>query len=161
MVQGIEESLILDAEQDAPSAYSTYLPRIVRLRTTIQGLDTTCIPFAILKEDPLPAFESSPYETWQKLFASLQSDQIFFLVAWSAVDSASRRLIQAATFTIGITMPGPLQKRWLTTFALKRQGEFVAWCEEIDMSHEMGQVLISDIVLSQENMLHVGKAGGT
>jgi hypothetical protein len=131
--------------------------RIVRIRTAIEGLDTACIPFAVLKEDPLRAFETLSYDAWQRLFIPLCPDQLFFLVVWSSVPSASMRLVQAATFTIGIATPGPLQKRWLTTFAIQRQGEFVAWCEEIDMSpmKVMGQAPVSEIVLSQANMLRL------
>ncbi len=151
----------MDAEQAAPSAYSTFLSRIVRLHATVQGLDTACIPFAVLKEDPLSTHESLSFEGWQKSFTSLHADQSFFLVAWSSVTTASRRLIEAATFTIGIATPGPLQKRWLTTFALKRQGQYVAWCEEIDMADRMGQASFSEIVLSLENMLRLGRADET
>jgi hypothetical protein len=159
LVQCTEELLPLEAEQHAPL---NYLPRVVRLRATIEGLDTSCIPFAVLKEEPRLAFESVSYESWQKLFTSQRPDQIFFLVAWSSFAKTSSRLVQAAAFTIGIATSGPLQKRWLTTFAVKRQGEFVAWCEEIDMSDDgIGQGLILEIVLSQKNMLYLGKADET
>jgi hypothetical protein len=157
--QLMREARIVNVERDAPARC---VPLIVRLRATIEGLETAYIPFAVLQENPLEKFEGETltYEEWQRLFIDLRPDQVFFLVAWSSVPQASRRLVEAAAFMIGIATPGPLRKRWLTTFAVQRRGAFAAWCEEIDMAQVSGQLQISEIVLSQENMLRFENAGG-
>ena len=168
-------------------------PRILRIRATISGLDNPCIPFAILKHDPLPPFlrlrdmmpiledccsrgiydastQSQAYELgginaaatptmselWQQAFAALNEEQRFFLYAWSASGKASPRTIEAAELIIGVATPGPHYKRWLTTGALCRQGEIVAWRAEIPMQLERECMI--EIVLSEENMLRLSSS---
>ena len=143
----------------------TWEPRILRVRTTISGLDSPCIPFAILKHDPLPPFlrlrdttehleaTLTACELWQQAFSALGEEQRFFLYAWSALDKASPRLVLAASLIVGVATSGPYYKRWLTTYALSRQGENVAWRAEIKMPPAPERV--TEIVLSEENMLHL------
>jgi hypothetical protein len=155
---------------DTNNLIQTWQPRILRIRATISGLDHPCIPFALLKYDPLPPFLRSKditsnlvqpcirgiyctYETWQRAFAALSEEQRFFLYAWSASGKASPRVVQEAALIIGIATPGPHYKRWLTTGALRRQGEIVAWRVEIAMLPSSERV--AEIVLSEENMLRL------
>lgn len=140
-------------------------PRILRVRTAIRGLDSLCIPFAILKHDPLPPFlhqrgareqragTFTACEAWQQAFAALSEEQRFFLYAWSAPCKASPRMVEAAALIVGIATPGPHYKRWLTTYALSRQSEVVAWRVEIAMLPAPERV--TEIVLSEENMLRL------
>ena len=140
-------------------------PRILRVRTAISGLDSLCIPFAILKHDPLPPFlrllgggkycagTLAACEAWQQAFAALSEEQRFFLYAWSANGKASPRMVEAAALIVGIATPGPHYKRWLTTCALSRQGEIIAWRAEIATLPTSERV--TEIVLSEENMLHL------
>lgn len=150
--------------------------RVLRVRTTISGLDNPYIPFAILKHDPLPPFlraqngkpagaiEPAPSkldcaatlsvcELWQQAFAALNEEQRFFLYAWSANGKATPRMVEAAALIVGIATPGPHYKRWLTTGALIWHGEIVAWRAEIAMQLE--QRCMTEIVLSEENMLRL------
>lgn len=138
-------------------------PRVLRVRATISELDNPCIPFAILKHDPLPPFlrrtkeqfigTLTMCELWQQAFAALNEEQRFFLYAWSANGKASPRMVEEAALIMGVATPGPHYKRWLTTGALSRHGEIVAWRAEISMQPEQG--CMTEIVLSEENMLRL------
>ena len=140
-------------------------PRILRIRATISGLDSLCIPFAILKHDPLPPFLHqrgareqragmlTACEAWQQAFVALSEEQRFFLYAWSANGKASPRMVEAAALIVGIATPGPHDKRWLTTCALSRQGEIIAWRAEVATLPTSERV--TEIVLSEENMLRL------
>lgn len=150
---------------DTDYRLQTWEPRILRIRAAINGLDSLCIPFAILKHDPLPPFlyqcgageqrtgTLSACEAWQQAFVALSEEQRFFLYAWSTNGKASPRMVEAAALIVGIATPGPHDKRWLTTYALSRQGEIVAWRAEIAMQPASKRV--TEIVLNEENMLRL------
>jgi len=143
----------------------TWEPRILRVRATISGLHSLCIPFAILMHDPLPPFlrlrDTTEHaaetltagELWQQAFSALSEEQRFFLYAWNTARKASPRMVEAAALIIGVATPGPHDRRWLTTYALSRQGEIVAWRAEIAMLPAPERV--TEIVLSEENMLRL------
>src|SRR5947208_1245671 len=107
MVQRVDDSPIEKVEQLSPPSWS---PRIVHIRATITGLSSAFITFAVLKSDPLPDFQRytetslhsfedqrsallAVQEAWDKPFASLRRDQLFFLYAWSAVPGASPKVV--------------------------------------------------------------------
>src|SRR5579863_1255547 len=166
-----QSSSIVDKTNAPPPSQSPALfvpqpawtPHILVLKTTITAIDTPLIPFAILKHNPLPDFHNLILQTplvtfkeaWDAPFSTLTRDRIFFLSAWSAIPNASTRVIQTASFTIGIATPGPLYTRWLTTRSVSRQGEAIAWCIEIDMrqSEEERGVEYCEVVLGEENKL--------
>jgi hypothetical protein len=147
---------------DTDNRIRTWQPRILRVRATISGLDYPCIPFALLKHDPLPLFLRSEdissktgciYEAWQHTLGALSEERCFFLYAWSASNKASPKVVQAAALIVGVAAPGPRYKRWLTTCALRRQGEIVAWRVEIAMLPSSERV--TEIVLGEANMLRL------
>ncbi|MGI9057026.1 MAG: hypothetical protein ACR2H5_00415 [Ktedonobacteraceae bacterium] len=147
-----------------------WLPRIIQVRTTITMLDTALIPFVLLKEDPIPVVEhcietylqSSTIQSniqqiaidaWNKPFAELSCNENFFIYAWSAEHSASPKVTHQAKLSMGIATPGPSYKRWFTTRAVPRQQTLVAWCIEVDMRKAANGEIVSEIVLSEENMI--------
>lgn len=166
-----EQPTMVQTIQNTGSSQSeTWVPRIVQIRTTITMLDTPQIPFALLKEDPLPAVEQYienylqsstiqpdvqqiAMEAWNKPFAELTRNENFFIYAWSAVQDVTPKVAQQAKLSIGIASPGPLNKRWFTTRAVHRLQALVAWCVEIDMSSATKRDMLSEIVLSEANMI--------
>ena len=134
-------------------------PRIVHLRADITGLDDAIIHFGLLQSNPLPDYQflhdqgGLAIDTWVAPFGALRIDQIFFLCAYSSLPHASTRVARLAGLSLGIASPGDEFKRWLTTFPLSRQGEWVAWCVEIDMRYNSEKMKAVEIVLSEENML--------
>lgn len=156
----------------ASSQSETWLPRIIQVRTTITLLDTPLIPFAILKNDPIPVVEhyietyvqssiaqsdvqQIAIDAWNKPFAELSRNENFFIYAWSAVQDVAPKVAQQAKLSMGIASPGPSYKRWFTTRAVLRQQELVAWCVEIDMRKAANGGMMSEIVLSEENMIYL------
>jgi hypothetical protein len=146
-----------------------WTPRIVHIRAAIYRLDAHIIPFVVLKHDPLSG-TSFDRETrciysgleqskdairawWEAPLRALPPEQHYFLVAWSALSSASPRIAPMAGLTFGIATPGPSYKRWITTSALESGGELVAWCEEIDMAGTQEEII--EVVLSEERMLRL------
>jgi len=162
MVQTIQNS--------ASSQPEAWLPRIILVRTTITLLDTPLIPFALLKEDPIPIVEhyietyvqsstvqpdvqQIAIEAWNQPFAELSRNENFFIFAWSAVQNVTPKVAHLAKLSMGIASPGPLYKRWLTTRPVFRQQELVAWCIAIDVREEAKRGKIPEIVLCEENMI--------
>ena len=162
--------MVQTLQSPGSSQSETWIPRIVQIRTTITMLDTPQIPFALLKEEPLPIVEhyietylqtstvqtdvqQIAMEAWNQPFAELMRNENFFIYAWSAVQNVTPKVAEQAKLSIGIASPGPLYKRWFTTRAVLRQQALVAWCVEIDMSGATKRDLLSEIVLSEENMI--------
>ncbi len=162
----IRESIDDNESSDCNNDWS---PRIVHIRAAITELDTHIISFVVLKNDPRAA-ASFEQETgrinfgqahnldevrvwWDAPLHELPARQIYFLVAWSAVTGASRRIAPVAGLSFGIATPGPYYKRWITTAALEYRGELVAWCEEIDMSGVQEEII--EVVLSEERMIRL------
>ncbi|HLX57483.1 MAG TPA: hypothetical protein VKR83_10685 [Ktedonobacteraceae bacterium] len=157
------------ARQDKHVLEPRCSPRIVYIRAAVTNLDSPLIPFAVLKENPLPNFYAAretrrPHaqevyaakyvgEIWHQPFAELTSAQRYFLVAWSAVPRHSSRIAPVAELAFGIATPGPYYKRWITTCAVGYQGEPVAWCIEVDMLGVQEEVI--EIVLTEEDMLRL------
>nr|HET6901113.1 hypothetical protein [Ktedonobacteraceae bacterium] len=156
----------------ASSQSETWLPRIIQVRTTITMLDSPLIPFAILKNDPIPVVEhyietyvqssiaqsdvqQIAIDAWNKPFAELSRNENFFIYAWSAVQDVTPKVAHQAKLSMGIASPGPSYKRWFTTRAVLRQQELVAWCVEIDMRKAANGGMMSEIVLSEENMIYL------
>ena len=145
--------------------------RIASIRATVSNVDYPMIPFAVLKDDPRPAFQQwketylhaieeqdnalrAVCEAWNRAFVSLRPEQLFFVCAWASVPEAPALVVQVSELIFGIATPGPHRKRWCTTRAVTHQGELVAWCHEIDMSEEAsGQV--AEVVFSEEQMLRL------
>jgi hypothetical protein len=162
----------LDTSSDLPP----WSPRIVYIRAAVSGLDSPIVPFAVLKHDPRPgkSFEQEPRrifsgqpesadavrEWWDAPLHALAADRRYFLLAWSAIEGASPRIVPMAGLAFGIATPGPSNKRWITTSALEYHGELVAWCEEIDMSGVQEDII--EVVLSEEHMIRLlpGDADG-
>jgi hypothetical protein len=151
-------------------------PRIVYIRAAVADLNSPIVPFVVLKHDPRPGmsfeqesrriFSGQPdradaiREWWDAPLHALPADRRYFLLAWSAVEGASSRIVPVAGLAFGIATPGQSNKRWITTCALEYRGELVAWCEEIDMSGVQEDVL--EVVLSEERMIRLlpGDADG-
>lgn len=163
----------LKSEPEAnPQASGLLRPRLASIRATVTGLHYPLLFFALLQTDPLPTFQQFVETTlpaeeshnalnmvkdaWMLPFADIREDRFSFVCAWSSVPGALPRVVQAAQLLFGIATPGPLQRRWLTTLPVMRQGEPVAWCVEIDMS-EAACASLAEVVLSEENMLWLGK----
>lgn len=145
--------------------------RIVSIRATVSNVDYPMIPFAVLRDDPRPAFQQwketylhaiegrenalrATCEAWNRAFLSLKPEQLFFVCAWASVPEAPALLVRVSELIFGIATPGPHRKRWCTTRAVSRQGEIVAWCCEIDMRAEAsGQM--AEVVFSEEHMLRL------
>jgi hypothetical protein len=171
MVQYIDYS---PAEEEVQQPSQVWSPRIVHIRATITGLAPPLIPFAMLKHNPLLEFERSAreissdhieeqasakialQEAWNKPFAPLEPHQLFFLCAWSSVPGASPKVKNASCLTFAIATPGDDYKRWLTTYAIMRKHELVAWCEEVDMRGVQEKMV--EIVLSEEGMIRLPTA---
>jgi hypothetical protein len=145
--------------------------RIAYIRAMVSGLDYPMVPFAVLKDDPRPAFQQwmeayqqaiesqentfrAICESWNRPFVSLKSEQLFFVCAWDSVPKAPPLVVQASGLIFGIATPGPHRKRWCTTRGVTRQGELVAWCCEIDMSEEACRQ-VAEVVFSEKNMLRL------
>ncbi len=145
--------------------------RIAVIRATVSNVDYPMIPFAMLKDDPRPAFQQwketylptiegsenalrAVCEAWNRAFISLRSEQLFFVCAWASVPDAPALVVQVSELLFGIATPGPHRKRWCTTRAVTRQGKLVAWCCEIDMSEEACNQ-VAEIVFSEENMIQL------
>ncbi len=160
----------LTSREQVEQSARFWLPRIVHLRAAVTGLDTPFISFAVLKNDPIPNFRRyvesgvanadeqdaaivAVENAWNEPLASLGSDKRFFLFAWSSVPGASPRLAQVAGLSIGIATRGPKYKRWITSSAVRRQGEIVAWCEELDM-HGVQEEMV-EVVLTEERMFRL------
>ena len=151
------------AETSSPS----WSPHIVSIRATVSDLDSPFIPFVVLKHDPLSGFSSrreslqskqkdsseAIRELWNEPFTSLPYEQHFFLLAWSAIPSASPRVTSNVGLSFGIATPGPQYKRWITTRAVGYRGELVAWCEVVDMSSVQEEVI--EIVFTEERMIRL------
>lgn len=160
------------AEQDIPR----WSPRIVHIRAAVSDLDSPLIPFAVLKHDPRPGmsfeqasrriFSGQPDSVdavrkwWDEPLHALPADRRYFLLAWSAIEGASSRVVPIAGLAFGIATPGQSNKRWITTSALEYCGELVAWCEEIDMSGVQEDII--EVVLSEERLMRLlpGDADG-
>ncbi len=177
MVQQIDHSSIDETES---AAQLNWAPRIVYIRAAIKELEEPLIRFAMLRSDPLADFrkyrETTDQQTeeagdelavmeeaWNASFAGLRDDQLFFVYAWGAVPGASPRVAELAGLFFYVATPGPLLKRWLTTQPVRRNGELVVWCEEIDMREgiqdgqegERGEAQAMEIVLGEENMVRL------
>src|SRR5579875_236847 len=162
------------AEEVTRQPVLSWSPRIVYIRTTITGLTSGFIPFAVLRHNPLPRFRRSiqeiepasfgdqagtilaVQEIWNRPFVSLEPHQLFFIDAWSSARGASAKVRNTAGLTFGIATPGDDYKRWLATYAVQRQSELVAWCEEVDLRGIQEKLI--EIVLSEANMLHLSAA---
>lgn len=149
--------------------YLTYV------RATVRQLEQPLLPFALLATNP--AQEIVPVQldvsfaartqamhqlvrlrkTWNAHFATLRSDQFFFLCAWSSIRSASARVQQLAGLSLGIARTMYPQRRWLVTRPVWRAGELVAWCEEIVLQEEPAEY-VPTITLSEGNMLRLALA---
>lgn len=172
MVQYLEYSPVAELARQPLPEWSS---RILHIRTTITELASASIPFAMLKHNPLPEFQHSLAEitqhhfedqthatlavqnAWNQSFAPFEPHQIFFLYAWSSVPGASPKVRHMAGLTFGIATPGDDYKRWLTTYAVHRQGELVAWCEEIDMTGIQQKMV--EIVLTETGMIRLPTTG--
>lgn len=169
MVQYIDETNILD---DQPISLPSEVPCIVHIRTTITGLDTPILHFAVLKENPLHSFEdhlasvvqqtkasteleSAIINAWNMPFTSLHPERHFFLCAWSSVPDISSRVVQTAGLFVGIATPGipPTYARYVTTQAVQREGRWVAWCVPVEMLNEMEGKRAREVVLGEGNMI--------
>src|SRR5947209_19387781 len=148
----------------------SWSPYIVHIRATVSGLDSPIIPFAILKENPLLAFESrlasveqqaktqtelltAIIDAWNMPFAALSQEKHFFVYAWSSIPGVSSRVVRAAGLYVGVATPGvsPGYARYVTTRAVQRQGKWVGWC--IEIQHEMGEKRAYEVELGVENMI--------
>lgn len=152
--------------QIAPAGHA----RIAVIRATVSDVDYPMIPFAMLKDDPRPAFQQwkerylptiekenalrAACEAWNQAFIALRPEQLFFVCAWASVPDAPALVVQISELLFGIATPGPHRTRWCTTRAVTSQGEPVAWCCEIDMSEEACSQ-VAEIVFSEENMLRL------
>lgn len=162
--------MVQTIQSPGSSQEETWLPHIIQVRATITMLDTPQIPFALLKENPIPVVEQyieiylqSPtlqldvqqiaMEAWNQPFAELSHNENFFIYAWSASSSVSPKMTRLAHLSVGIATPGPLYKRWFTTRAVLRKQALVAWCVEIDLREEAKPGKIPAIVLSEANMI--------
>ncbi len=147
--------------------------RIATIRATVSDVDYPMIPFAMLKDDPRPAFQQwkeaylaaiegkenvlrAVCEAWNRAFISLKPEQLFFVCAWASVPDAPALVVQVSELLFGIATPGPHRKRWCTTRAVTRQGEPIAWCCEIDMSEEACSQ-VAEVVFSEENMIQLAE----
>jgi len=162
--------MVQSIQNPASPQADTWIPQIIQLRTTITGLASPLLPFALLKQNPLPIvqryLEALPQsslmqtdihtiamEAWNQPFISLSAEQNFFLYAWSAVPGISPKIVQRAALSLGIATPGPAHTRWFTTRPVVRQQALVAWCIEIDFGAAASGGTMPEIVLSAENML--------
>jgi len=153
------------------NAASLHLPKIVHLRATASGLKDAMIPFAVLKSDPVADFEryieenrqrleesgdvvGAIREAWDRPFAALRKEQVFFVCAWGAVPGASLKMRDRVGLAIAIATPGPSGRRWVTSFAVEREGELVAWCVEVDMREGRRDGVV-EIVFGEENMIQL------
>lgn len=147
------------------------LPKIVHLRATVSGLEDAMIPFAVLKSDPMVDFEryveehrhrfeesgdvvGMMREAWNRAFAALGKEQVFFVYAWGAVPGASVKMRDRAGLSVAIATPGPLYRRWVTSFAVEREGELVVWCVEVDMREGRRDGMV-EVVFGEENMIRL------
>lgn len=144
-------------------------PRIVYIHATVSGLVSPHIPFVVLKHDPLSRlpFDSETRrlsytqeqtldavrESWDAPASELPHEQRYFLMAWSAYPTSSPLTTAISGLTFGIATPGPHFKRWIMTRAVERQGELVAWCEEIEMRGI--QEAIIEVHFSEANMIRL------
>jgi hypothetical protein len=144
-------------------------PRVVYMHATVSGLASPCIPFVVLKHDPLArlVFDletrclsysqeqtlEAVRESWDAPANELPREQRYFLMAWSAYPMASSLTVAISGLTFGIASPGPLYKRWIMTSAVERQGELVAWCEEIDMRGLQEEII--EVHFNEENMIRL------
>jgi len=171
MVQYIEG---IATNDDQPTSLSAGSSCIVHIRTTITGLDTPIIPFAVLKENPLPSFEeylasiaqstqtsteleSAIINAWNMPFTGLHPEKHFFLCAWSSIPAISPRVVKVAGLYVGVATPGtpPTYTRYMTTQAVQRQGKWVAWCVPVEMLDEMERKRVREVVLGEGNMVQV------
>jgi hypothetical protein len=156
----------VDSIDEQPRALS-WSPQLINVRVKVTGLEEPLLRFAILKDDPVPAFEvlletyeqqnQTPQDelteiaaAWNKPFLSLTGEQLFFLWVWSSIAGSSPRVVVSAGLVCLVATPGSQYKRWLVTRPLLYDDKLVAWCEEIDMQ---GSTQIKEIVLTEENML--------
>src|SRR5579884_3375397 len=140
-------------------------PRVVYIRVTVADLDSPLLPFAVFQTDPLESFRQrlaqqdgkvasqSIQQLWDEPFTTLKREQLYFVIGWSAVPGASSRIAGEAGLTFGIANPGPEYARWITTKALRRRGEIVAWCERVNM-HGMQEELL-EVVFSEESQIRL------
>lgn len=144
-------------------------PRIVYIHATVTDLASPHIPFVVLKHDPLPrlSFDSETRrlsytqeqtleavrESWDAPASELPHEQRYFLMAWSAYPPSSPLTAAISGLTFGIATPGPHFKRWIMTRAIERQGELVAWCQEIDMRGIQQEII--EVHFTEGNMLRL------
>ena len=169
MVQYIEG---IATNDDQPTSLSAGSSCIVRIRTTITGLDTPIIPFAVLKENPLHSLEdylasiepqtetsteleSAIINAWNTPFIGLDPEKHFFLCAWGSIPGISPRVVQMAGLFVGVATPGvlPTYARYVTTQAVQRQGKWVAWCVPVEMLDEMTGKRVIEVEIGEKNMM--------
>lgn len=150
---------------DAPE----WSPRIVYIQAAVTGLDSPHIPFVVLKQNPFPDLSFDPQtrqmsddqaqtldavrQRWDVPFREQPRDQHYFLIAWSAVPTAPAQVAAISGLTFGIATPGQHYKRWIMTAAVERQGELVAWCEEIDMLGVQEEAV--EVLFTEESMIRL------
>ncbi|HZS77464.1 MAG TPA: hypothetical protein VFA41_12695 [Ktedonobacteraceae bacterium] len=138
-------------------------PRVVYIRVAVADLDSPQLPFAVFQTDPLESFRQrlaqqdgkaqSIQQLWDEPFTTLKREQQYFVIGWSAVPGASSRIAAEAGLSFGIANPGPEYARWITTKALHRRGELVAWCERVNMRGMQEEML--EVVFSEESMIRL------
>lgn len=135
-------------------------PRVVYIRVTVADLDSPLLPFAVFQTDPLERFrqklaqqDESIQQLWDEPFKALKREQLYFVMAWRAVPGVSSRMAGETGLTFGIANPGPQYARWITTKAVDRRGELVAWCERVNMRGMQEEML--EVVFSEENMIRL------
>ena len=153
-------------QKDAPE--EEWSPRLVYIRALVTDLTSPRVPFAVLKEDPIPEFrralkqlhyqgmppnDETLQSLWNAPLRALEPRQRFFLMAWSSVPAASPLMADLSGLSFGIATPGPQYTRWITTEALQLGDELVAWCEPIDMRGIQQELL--DITLTEEHLLRL------
>jgi hypothetical protein len=148
--------------------------RAIHIRAAVRGLDDALLPFAVFKSNPIPDFRRYLAEgvrplhipgqqeprtalvryAWNRLFAGLRLDQVFFLCAWSSMPGASLRVVATSGLSFAISSPGERGRRWLTTRPVWRQGELVVWCEPLEIgSSEPGR--FQELILSEGRMMRL------
>lgn len=158
---------VKSSSEQAETSSPSWSPHIVSIRATVSDLDSPFILFAVFQHDPLSGFYSrresllskqedaseAIRELWDEPFTTLSSEQVFFLLAWSAIPSASPRVAFNAGLSFGIATPGPHYKRWITTRAVGYRGELAAWCEVVDMSSTQEEMV--EILFTEERMIRL------
>lgn len=170
MIETVEQSSNSETRQHNPLP----LPRVVYIRATVSHLACPLLPFALLNQNPVVAMQqylklqqqagvlhqgrqtnvSLMRTAWNRLFADVPIDHLYFVYAWNAVPGASAQLRRAAGLSFVIATPGPLYTRWLATRPVWHKGELVVWSEAIDMRH-FDPKQVSVITLSESRMIRL------